>query len=105
MGEGKILERIFPSPTPLSFQELSKKGIIYIFYIVRSTVESAMFAQTGRVGACSHRLKVFSQVFFKKLARVKGRVAPFIVRPTQERVNFFAEQRKRENPRRGFSFF
>ena len=26
-----------------------------------------------------------------------------IVRKTQERVNFFAKQRKRENPRRGFS--
>ena len=29
---------------------------------------------------------------------------PSIVRKTQERVNFFAKQRKRENPRRGFSF-
>ena len=38
------------------------------------------------------------------MAGVKGRVAPFIVRKTQERVNFFAKQRKRENPRRGFSF-
>ena len=46
----------------------------------------------------------FKSSFFKKLAGVKGRVAPYIVRKTQERVNFFAKQRKRENPRRGFSF-
>ena len=58
-------------------------------------------------------MKVFSQVFFKKLAGSQGgalrrppqRAKPFIVRQTQERVNFFAKQRKRENPRRGFSFF
>ena len=30
---------------------------------------------------------------------------PSIVQKTQERVNFFAKQRKRENPRRGFSFY
>ena len=29
---------------------------------------------------------------------------PLILPKTQERVNFFALQRKRENPRRGFSF-
>ena len=48
--------------------------------------------------------KVFVHLF-QKVAGVKGRVAPYIVRKTQERVNFFALQRKRENPRRGFSFF
>ena len=54
---------------------------------------------------CSHRthaIKVFARLF-QKAARVKGRVAPYIVRKTQERVNFFALQRKRENPRRVFS--
>ena len=66
-------------------------------YIVRSTVVRTLFAQT--------KVEKFSSTFFKRWRGVKGRVAPYIVRQTQERVNFFALQRKRENPRRGFSFF
>ena len=68
------------------------------------------------IGHCVHLAKSdqekFSSTFFKRW-RGQGREAlvalrrernPLIVRKTQERVNFFAEQRKRENPRRGFSF-
>ena len=64
---------------------------------------------------CSHKLKYesFWFRFFQKANEVKGEepLAPsaegetlLVVRKTQERVNFFAKQRKRENPRRGFSF-
>ena len=74
-------------------------------YIVRSTVERTMFAQTKAVK--------FSPAFFKR-RRSQGRVAlvalrrernTFILPKTQEWVNSFAMQRKRENLVGGSPFF
>ena len=71
----------------------------------QSNNQRTMFALT--------QMESFWFRFFQKANRFSGRrpeahsaecETPSIVRKTQERVNFFAEQRKRENPRRGFSF-
>ena len=63
---------------------------------MRSTVESGVFAL--------HPSGKFLVKFFSKNLRGFGASSPILIVPkTQERVNFFAEQRKRENPRRGFS--
>ena len=59
------------------------------------------------------RNKVFSQVFFKKLAGSQGRAlsrSPQRAKLSYRSKNagegeFLCLQRKRENPRRGFSFF
>ena len=64
---------------------------------------------------CSHKPQLESfRPPFSKGGSVKGEepLSPvatgeilLILPKTQERVNFFATQRKRENPRRGFSLF
>ena len=94
VGEETFFKKkaFFPH-TPI-FKEIAT-GSFLLSNIVRSTIKQLMFAQYPR-------LKVFAHLF-QKVARVKGRVAPYILTKTQEWVNSFATQRKRENPRRGFS--
>ena len=77
-----------------------------MFCIARSTPKRTMFAPRPR-------RKVFSQVFFKKLAGSQGRAlsrspqrAKFSYRSKNAgEGEFLCLQRKRENPRRGFSLF
>ncbi len=65
VGEETFFKKkaFFPH-TPI-FKEIEVWGLFLFSDIVRSTVEQLMFA-------LHPRLKVFSQVFFKKLARVWG---------------------------------
>ena len=59
-----FLKEAFLPPHPY-LSRTFKRGEIFLGYIVRSIVESTVFA-------LHPRLKVFSQVFFKKLAGVWG---------------------------------
>jgi len=60
---GKTFLKESFSPRP--FQRTFKLGFYFLTQFLRSTIESAMFALHQSV-------KVFSQVFFKKLARGWG---------------------------------
>ena len=101
-GEENFLEEAFLPPTPPIFQEPWRKGIIFLCLFVRLSVERT-----------NPSLKVFVHLFQKVVqSRAKSPCRPsqrakfsLILPKTQERVNFFALQRKRENPRRGFSLF
>ena len=99
------MKEFFLPPNPHPFKNFQAR-IIFLFCIVRSTPKRTMFAP--------HPLfKVFSQVFFKKLAGSQGRAlsrspqrAKFSYRSKNAgEGEFLCLQRKRENPRRGFSFF
>ena len=91
---GRFLKK---APQKLSY------GKVLRSFKASSTIVSAMFAL--------HSRGKFWSSFFKSLRRSRARspwrspqrAKPFIVRKTQERVNLFAKQIKRENPRRGFS--
>ena len=72
---------------------------------MRSTIECAMFAPHPRVKVFVHLFQKVAQSRARSLGALRRGRNSLIVRKTQERVNFFAKQRKRENPRRGFSFF
>ena len=71
MGEETFFKKkVFFPQTPI-FKEIATGGDFLFSDIVRSTVKPPMFA-------LHPRLKVFVHLF-QKVARVKGRVAPYIV--------------------------
>ena len=99
------MKEFFLPPNPHPFKNF-QVGAIFLFCIVRSTLKRTMFALRPRK-------KVFSQVFFKKLAGSQGRAlsrSPQRAKLSYRSKNagegeFLCLQRKRENPRRGFSLW
>ncbi len=61
-GENFLKRKLFPAPLS---KNLKKGGGCFLLYFARSTLEHPMFAPHPSV-------KVFSQVFFKKLAGLGG---------------------------------
>ena len=110
MGNGTFLHR-----------RIDGEGVIFLLFageenFLKEGSSLASFfvssPQSHRAQCTSHKersRKVFVHLFQKvvgsqgdALRRTPQSAKYSVVRKTQERVNFFAEQRKRENPRRGF---